>query len=83
MHSVDEELGTIDDLSRNQLETESESIVLRGPNKGKRIGGYKQPEVTLKDTSEDTTASADAGVTSSGDVMGKDEDAEHMATCII
>src|SRR6218665_3311992 len=33
MHSVDEELGTIDNLSRNQLETEGESTVLRGPNK--------------------------------------------------
>src|SRR6218665_3476361 len=64
MHSVGEELGTIDNLSRNQLETEGESTVLRVPNK--RVnGGYEQPEVTSEDTSEDTTASADADVTRS------------------
>ena len=71
--SVDEELGTIDNLSRNQLETEGESTVLRWPDKCERNGGYEQPEVTSKDTSEDITASADADVTSSGDVSGKDE----------
>ena len=60
--SVDEELGTIDNLSRNQLETEGESTVLRGPDKRERNGGYEQPEVTSEDTSEDTTASADADV---------------------
>jgi len=65
MHSVDEELGTIDNLSRNQRESEGESTVLRGPNKRERIGGYEQPEVTSEDTSENTTASADADVTSS------------------
>ena len=67
--SVDEELGTIDNLSRNQLETEGESTVLRGPDKRERNGGYEQPEVTSedtsKDTSEDTTGLADADVTSS------------------
>src|SRR6218665_1946608 len=56
---------TIDNLSRNQLESEGESTVLRGPNKRERIGGYEQPEVTSEDTSENTTASADADVTSS------------------
>src|SRR6218665_848800 len=67
MHSVDEELGrpTIDNLSRNQLETKGESTVLRGPNKRERICGYEQPEVTSEDTSEDTTTSTDADVTSS------------------
>src|SRR6218665_1684626 len=53
MHSVDEELGTIDKLCRNQLETEGESTVFRGPNNRERIGGYEQPAV------------ADADVTSS------------------
>ena len=64
MHSVYEELGTIDDLSRNQLETEGESTVLRGPNTRERIGGYEQPEVSSEDTLEDTMASADVDVTS-------------------
>ena len=67
MHSVDEELGTIDNLSRNQRESEGESTVLRGPNKRERIGGYEQPDVIPGDTSEDTSedTTADADVTSS------------------
>jgi len=66
MHSVDEEHGTIDNLSRNQLEA-GESTVLRGLicNKRERVGEYEQPEVTSGDTSEDTMASADPDVTSS------------------
>jgi len=40
MYSVDEEHGTIDNLSRNQLEAEGESTVLRGLicNKRERVG---------------------------------------------
>jgi len=66
MHSVDEELGTIDNLSRNQLETVG---LLRGPNKRERIGRYEQPEDTPEDTSEDTSedkkTSTDSDVTTS------------------
>ena len=65
MHTVDEELGTIDNLSRNQLETESESTILREPDKRERNGEYEQPAVASEYTSEDTMASADADVTSS------------------
>src|SRR6218665_888213 len=69
MYSVDEEHGTIDNPSRNQLEAEGESTALRGPNKRERFGGYEQPEVTSVDTSgdtsEDTMASADPEVSSS------------------
>src|SRR6218665_917629 len=58
--SADEELGTIDNLSRNQLATEGEATVLRGPHKRERIGGYEETEDTLEDTctSEGTTSSA-------------------------
>src|SRR6218665_44696 len=58
--SVDEELGTIDNLSRNQLAAEGEATVLRGPHERERIGGYEETEDTLEDTctSEVTTSSA-------------------------
>lgn len=56
--SADEELGTIDNLSRNQLAAEGEATVLRGPHERERIGGYEETEDTLEDTSEVTTSSA-------------------------
>ena len=52
--SADEELGTIDNLSRNQLAAEGEATVLRGPHERERIGGNEETE----DTSEVTTSSA-------------------------
>src|SRR6218665_1896028 len=70
MHSVDEEHGTIDNLSRNQMEA-GELTVFRGRicNKRERVGEYEQPEVTSEDTSgdtsEDTIASVYPDVTSS------------------
>src|SRR6218665_1554215 len=49
--SADEELGTIDNLSRNQLAAEGEATVLRGPHERERIGGYEETEDTVEDTS--------------------------------
>ena len=60
MHSADEELGTIDNLSLNQLEAEGESTVLIGTTERERIDTYEQTE----DTSKDAAASVDADVTS-------------------
>src|SRR6218665_2195022 len=57
MHSVGEELGTIDNLSRNQLVNQQYLVYLINM----KNGGYEQPEVP----SEETRASADADVTRS------------------
>ena len=65
MNHADEELGTIDNLSRSQLEVEGRATVLRGFRERERIGGFEQTEDKLEDTSVDTTASADTDVTSS------------------
>ena|SRR6218665_2662559 len=65
MHSADEELGVIDNLSLNQLEAEGEATELIGPTEHEKIDTYEQKEDTLKIMSKDTTASADADVTSS------------------